>query len=140
MSSIVQVCHFHIGAPHSHHVFHPTSGCEVLFEHIGQLHQSVSSTGFQRYNFEPSQAPDLQHCEHEPYLTPNGTLHITAKRHVPDSNTYQLYVGPILPAPPMDDGLTEDDSIVPINIPPPSQEHEFVQTMDKYISNFLFKL
>ena len=33
----------------------------------------------------------------------------------------------------MDDGLTEDDSIVPINIPPPSQEHEFVQTMDKYI-------
>ena len=35
----------------------------------------------------------------------------------------------------MDDGLTEDDSIVPINTPPPSQEHEFVQTMDKYISN-----
>ena len=33
----------------------------------------------------------------------------------------------------MDDGLTEDDSMVPINIPPPSQEHEFVQTMDKYI-------
>ena len=36
----------------------------------------------------------------------------------------------------MDDGLTEDDSIVPINTPPPSKEHEFVQTMDKYISNF----
>ena len=33
----------------------------------------------------------------------------------------------------MDDGLIEDDSIVPINTPPPSQEHEFVQTMDKYI-------
>ena len=33
----------------------------------------------------------------------------------------------------MDDGLTEDDSIVPINTPHPSQEHEFVQTMDKYI-------
>ena len=33
----------------------------------------------------------------------------------------------------MDDGLTEDNSIVPINTPPPSQEHEFVQTMDKYI-------
>ena len=33
----------------------------------------------------------------------------------------------------MDDGLTEDDSKVPINTPPPSQEHEFVQTMDKYI-------
>ena len=90
VSSLVQVHGFHIGAPHSHYVFHPTSGCEVLFEHIGQLHQSVSCTGFQRYNFEPSQAPDLQYCEHQPYLTPNGTLHITAKRHVPDSNTYQL--------------------------------------------------
>ena len=33
----------------------------------------------------------------------------------------------------MDDGLTEDDSIVLINTPPPSQKHEFVQTMDKYI-------
>ena len=90
VSSLVQVHYFNIGAPHSHHVFHPTSGCEVLFEHIGQLHPSVSSTGFQRYNFEPSQALDLQYCEHQPYLTPNGTLHITAKRHVPDSNTYQL--------------------------------------------------
>ena len=37
----------------------------------------------------------------------------------------------------MDDGLTEDDSIVPINTPPPSQEHEFVQTMDKYIELFI---
>ena len=90
VSSIVQVHHFHMGAPHSHYVFHPTSGCEVLFEHIGQLHQSVSCTGFQRYNFEPSQAPDLQYCEYQPYLTSNGTLHITAKRHVPDSKTYQL--------------------------------------------------
>ena len=35
VSSLVQVYHFHIGAPHSHYVFHPTSGCEVLFEHIG---------------------------------------------------------------------------------------------------------
>ena len=126
----MQVHCFNIGAPHSHYVFHPTSGCEVLFEHIGQLHQSVSCTGFQRYNFEPSQAPDLQYCEHQPCLPPNGTLHITANRHVPDSNTY---VGPILPAPPMDDGLTEDDSIVPINTLTPSQEHEFVHTMDKYI-------
>ena len=33
----------------------------------------------------------------------------------------------------MDDGLIEDDSIVLINTPPPSQKHEFVQTMDKYI-------
>ena len=90
VSSLVQVHYFNIGAPHSHHVFHPTSGCEVLFEHIGQRHQSVSCTGFQRYNFEPSQAPDLQYCEHQPYLTPNGTLHITAKRHVPDSNTYHF--------------------------------------------------
>ena len=90
VSSLVQVHYFNIGAPHSNHVFHPTSGCEVLFEHIGQLHQSVSCTGFQRYNFEPSQAPDLQYCEHQPYLTPNGTLHITAKRHVPDSNTYHF--------------------------------------------------
>ena len=37
----------------------------------------------------------------------------------------------------MDDGLTEDDSIVLINTPPPSQEHEFVQTMDKYIQLFI---
>ena len=36
----------------------------------------------------------------------------------------------------MDDGLIEDDSIVLINTPPPSQEHEFVQTMDKYIQLF----
>ena len=35
VSSLVQVHCFHIGAPHSHYVFHPTSGCEVLFEHIG---------------------------------------------------------------------------------------------------------
>ena len=34
VSSLVQVYHFDIGAPHSHYVFHPTSGCEVLFEHI----------------------------------------------------------------------------------------------------------
>ena len=47
--------------------------------------------------------------------------------------------GPILPTPPMDDGLTEDDSIVPINTLTPSQEHEFVQTMDKYIQ-LLFML
>ena len=33
----------------------------------------------------------------------------------------------------MDDGLTEDDSIVLINTPLPSQKHEVVQTMDKYI-------
>ena len=124
VSSLVQVHYFNIGAPHSHHVFHPTSGCKVLFEHIGQLHPSVSSTGFQRYNFEPSQAPDLQYCEHQPCLPPNGTLHITANRHVPDSNTYHFM---------LDDGLTEDDSIVPINTLTPSQEHEFVQTMDKYI-------
>ena len=90
VSSLVQVYNFHIGAPHSHHVFHPTSGCEVLFEHIGELHKSVSCTGFQRYNIEPSQAPDLQYCEHQPCLPPNGTLHVTANRHVPDSNTYQL--------------------------------------------------
>ena len=62
------------------------------------------------------------------------------KGHVPDSNTYQLMLGPILPAPSMDDGLREVDSMVPINTPTPSQENEFVQTMDKYISNFLFKL
>ena len=37
----------------------------------------------------------------------------------------------------MDDGLTEDDSIVPINTPPPSKEHEFVQTMDKDIQLFI---
>ena len=37
----------------------------------------------------------------------------------------------------MDDGLTEDDSIVPINTLTPSQEHEFVQTMDKYIQLFI---
>ena len=123
----MQVHCFHIGAPHSHYVFHPTSGCEVLFEHIGQLHQNVPNTGFQRYNFEPSQAPDLQYCEHQPYLTPNGTLHITAKRHVPDFNTYQLMLSI--------DGLREVDSMVPMNTPTPSQENEFVQTMDKYISN-----
>ena len=35
----------------------------------------------------------------------------------------------------MDDGLREVDSIVPINTLTPSQENEFVQTMDKYISN-----
>ena len=135
VSSLVQVHCFHIGASHSHYDFHPTSGCEVLSAHIGQLHQSVSCTGFQRYNFEPSQAPDLQYCEHQPYLPPNGTLHITAKRHVPDSNTYQLMLDPILPAPSMDDGLREVDSMVPMNTPTPSQENEFVQTMDKYISN-----
>ena len=39
----------------------------------------------------------------------------------------------------MDDGLREVDSMVPMNTPTPSQENEFVQTMDKYISNFLFK-
>ena len=133
VSSLVQVHYFNIGAPHSHYVFHPTSGCEVLFEHIGQLHQSVSCTGFQRYNFEPSQAPDLQYCEHQPYLPPNGTLHITAKKTCSWFQHLPAYVGPILPAPPMDDGLTEDDSIVLINTPPPSQKHEFVQTMDKYI-------
>ena len=33
----------------------------------------------------------------------------------------------------MDDGLREVDSIVLINTLTPSQEHEFVQTMDKYI-------
>ena len=33
----------------------------------------------------------------------------------------------------MDDGLIEDESIVLINTSPPSQTHEFVQTMDKYI-------
>ena len=33
----------------------------------------------------------------------------------------------------MDDGLREVDSIVPINTLTPSQEHEFVQTMDNYI-------
>ena len=37
----------------------------------------------------------------------------------------------------MDDGLTEDDSIVPINTPTPSQDNEFVQTMDKYIQLFI---
>ena len=37
----------------------------------------------------------------------------------------------------MDDGLTEDDSIVPINTLTPSQEHEFVQTMDNYIQLFI---
>ena len=40
----------------------------------------------------------------------------------------------------MDDGLREDDSIVPINTPIPSQENEFVQTMDKSIYNFLFNV
>ena len=35
VSSLVQVQCVNIGAPHSHYVFHPTSGCEVLFEHIG---------------------------------------------------------------------------------------------------------
>ena len=35
----------------------------------------------------------------------------------------------------MDDGLREVDSMVPMNTPTPSQENEFVQTMDKYISN-----
>ena len=34
-----------------------------------------------------------------------------------------------------DDGLKEVDSMVPINTPTPSQENEFVHTMDKYISN-----
>ena len=33
----------------------------------------------------------------------------------------------------MDDGLIEDDSVVPVNTLTPSQDHEFVQTMDKYI-------
>ena len=36
----------------------------------------------------------------------------------------------------MDDGLTKDDSMVPINTPTPSQENEFVQKKDKFISNF----
>ena len=36
----------------------------------------------------------------------------------------------------MDDGLTEDDSMVPINTPTPSQENELVQKMDQSISNF----
>ena len=40
----------------------------------------------------------------------------------------------------MDDGLTEDDSMVAINTPIPSQGKEFVQTMDKSISNFLFNV
>ena len=35
-----------------------------------------------------------------------------------------IYVGPILSAPPNDDGLTEDDSMVPINTPTPSQEND----------------
>ena len=38
----------------------------------------------------------------------------------------------------MDDGLREVDSIVPINTLTPSQEHEFVQTMDNYIYIQLF--
>ena len=51
-----------------------------------------------------------------------------------------IYVGPILPASPHDDGLADDDSFVPKNTPTPSQENEFVQTMDKPISNFLFNV
>ena len=37
----------------------------------------------------------------------------------------------------MDHGLREVDSMVPINTPTPSQENEFVQTMDKYIQLFI---
>ena len=40
----------------------------------------------------------------------------------------------------MDDGLREDDSMVPIDTLTPSQENEFVQTMDKSISNHLFNV
>ena len=49
-----------------------------------------------------------------------------------------IYVGPILPASPHDDGLADDDSFVPMNTPTPSQENEFVQTMEKSIANLLF--
>ena len=51
-----------------------------------------------------------------------------------------IYIGPILPASSLDDGLADDDSMVPMNTPTPSLENEFVQTMDKPISNFLFNV
>ena len=51
-----------------------------------------------------------------------------------------IYIGPILPASSLDDGLADDDSLVPMNTPTPSLENEFVQTMDKPISNFLFNV
>ena len=110
----------------------------------------------------PFQAPDLQYYEHQPYVTLNGTLRSRVKRHVPDSPSYEqaisgqqfplseavhkmetqepIYIGPILPASPLDDGLADDDSLVPMNTPTPSMENEFVQTMDKHISNFLFNV
>ena len=110
----------------------------------------------------PFQAPDLQYYEHQPYVTLNDTLRTRVKRHVPDSQSYEqamaaqqfplsqavhkmetqepIYVGPILPASPHDDGLADDDSFVRKNTPTPSQENESVQTMDKPISNFLFNV
>ena len=110
----------------------------------------------------PFQAPDLQYYEHQPYITFNGTLRSRVKRHVPDSPSYEqaiagqqfplseavhkmetqepIYIGPILPASSLDDGLADDDSMVPMNTPTPSLENEFVQTMDKPISNFLFNV
>ena len=100
--------------------------------------------------------------EHQPYITFNGTLCSRVKRHVPDSPSYEqaiagqqfplseavhkmetqepIYIGPILPASSLDDGLADDDSMVPMNTPTPSLENEFVQTMDKPISNFLFNV
>ena len=36
--------------------------------------------------------------------------------------------------------LADDDSLVPMNTPTPSMENEFVQTMDKPISNHLFNV
>ena len=122
----------------------------------------ITAQDSKRYAIKPYpfQAPDLQYYEHKPYITSNGSLHIRAKRHVPDPSTHQqaiavqqfplseavhkmetqepIYVGPILPAPFSAD-MFEDDNEVPV-IDNPPQENIVVNTMDKPMSNFLFNV
>ena len=51
----------------------------------------ITAQDSKRYAIKPYpfQAPDLQYCEHMPYMTSNGTLHIRTRRHVPSTNTHQ---------------------------------------------------
>ena len=122
----------------------------------------ITAQDSKRYAIKPYpfQAPDLQYYEHKPYITSNGSLHIRAKRHIPDPTTHQqaiavqqfplseavhkmetqepIYVGPILPAPFSAD-MFEDDSEVPV-IDNPPQENIVVNTIDKPMSNFLFNI
>ena len=122
----------------------------------------ITAQDSKRYAIKPYpfQAPDLQYYEHKPYITSNGSLHIRAKRHIPDPSTHQqaiavqqfplseavhkmetqepIYVGPILPAPFSAD-MFEDDNEVPV-IDNPPQENIVVNTIDKPMSNFLFNI